>query len=116
WAGIVKNGSEKSVSVRTNRRWAKDLSAVERLCAEANVSIDNARINNALASDQMATWFIFNAGIYDPLHTPNISKPDVSRFSIGGRGADLLKGNYGWMSLDDLLLRRHKRIGEVSVN
>ncbi|MGV2822648.1 hypothetical protein ABZX73_17430, partial [Brevibacterium casei] len=57
--------------------------------------------------DELATWATTSLGIYDQMYAPNhfrvLEKPT---FSIGGQGAEAVKGNFGWRPLAEIEMPR----------
>lgn len=44
-------------------------------------------------------WILANAGIYDFLYTPNYALKNAPIFQMGGFGAEIYKGMYGWRDI-----------------
>lgn len=52
----------------------------------------------AIPKDQISSWFLSCAGIYDPLKVAG-GVPQKINFTITGLGAEACKGNFGWRPL-----------------
>lgn len=50
----------------------------------------------ARSAKKLGSWFLSNSGIYDFLYASPAATEKVERLSVGGHGAELHKGNYGW--------------------
>lgn len=61
-------------------------------------------------TEQLPAWFLSCAGIYDPLVGSRAMFNPI-RFTIGGGGAEVYKGNFGWRTLSAI---RPDNVGHVS--
>ncbi|MGJ6980111.1 hypothetical protein ACSDQ9_06225 [Aestuariimicrobium soli] len=53
--------------------------------------------------DHAATWAGTSLGLYDATYTPPaVSRRSVPYFSVGGQGAEISKGNFGWRPLSSI--------------
>ncbi|WP_418909110.1 hypothetical protein [Glutamicibacter endophyticus] len=50
----------------------------------------------------LALWYLSNSGLYDFLVMPNRIVTQHPTFNIGGHGAELVKGQYGWRSMQQI--------------
>ncbi|GEK79694.1 hypothetical protein [Agrococcus baldri] len=53
--------------------------------------------------DDAASWAGTSIGLYDALYTPpGFSRRELPVFSVGGQGAEISKGNFGWRPVTDI--------------
>lgn len=53
--------------------------------------------------DQAASWAASSLGIYDALYMPpKFRERDIPAFGVGGQGAEISKGNFGWRPLSNI--------------
>lgn len=49
--------------------------------------------------DNLGFWFIASSGAYDFMVAPSYYSVASDSFTVGGHGAEAIKGNYGWRSI-----------------
>jgi hypothetical protein len=69
----------------------------------------NPSRKDAVPKEQIPSWFLSCAGIYDPLSGGGGAGSD--HFGVNGGGAEIYKGNFGWRPLSAI---RPDRVGYVS--
>jgi hypothetical protein len=52
--------------------------------------------------DNLGFWFLASSGAYDFMVTPAYYSVVSDSFTVGGHGAETIKGNYGWRSVDTI--------------
>lgn len=50
--------------------------------------------------DNLGFWFLASSGAYDFMVAPAYFSVVSNSFTVGGHGAETIKGNYGWRSVD----------------
>ena len=76
-----------------------DYSIAEKIAEQSQFSLNTEKINTIKRSKK-SLYTLFNLGIYDSFYTINGWQEDgISRFKIGGHGAETFKGNYAWKNL-----------------
>lgn len=104
-AGLMTEaGRQQAVfnCVNTNSAHAKDYRIVKSLSEEFGFPlglrppvVDVRKLRQQIPS-KLGLWFLSSAGIYDFMYLTPAINTSQGAVSIGGHGAELHKGNYGW--------------------
>jgi hypothetical protein len=99
-AAVLRAGAMRRIRVVSNLGRPEDLAVAMTLGKTFGFDLNpppGAKGVESINSHPMERWFLSNAGIYDPLHggTPK----SAMLFTIGGQGAEMCKGNYGWRTI-----------------
>lgn len=88
-------------ATRSNK--IRDYAVAVELSERFGFPLNSSRtdINGTLQrNDLLRGWASASMGIYDALYMPqHFRERDVAVFAIGGQGAEISKGNYGWRTL-----------------
>lgn len=102
FAAAVAAGVEGSMSIGSGRASVRDLEIATRVAETTDIRLNagdppgTKRPSYLSAGSRLAQWAAFNRGLYDSLYGPGRNLPTDLRFKIGGHGAEVIKGNYGW--------------------
>ncbi len=106
-AACSHNTTKNSIYITTNKNNAVDYPIAQLLAKEENFSFKTPVINRITKKDNLTGWFVSNAGIYDNL-VGSSGIPQKNICILGGLGAEVLKGQFAWRSLDKV---KFKHIG-----
>jgi hypothetical protein len=99
-AAGLRAGGGKSVQIGTVPAREDDFPIVKSLSEKFGFPINQPQPVDGQGQteslDQTGLWMLSCAGIYDPLYAPKRAVRNAGDFVIGGHGAELYKGNFGW--------------------
>lgn len=100
-AAAQRAGCLRDLQITTNTDWADDYRVVTELVDRFSLKIWDVHTANYRkpVQDPTSRWAVFCAGVYDPLHTASPSDTDRPVFHLGGQGAEVYKGNFGWRTV-----------------
>lgn len=86
----------------------KDYAVAVALSEEFSFPLNrsNSLINGTLReNDVLAGWAATSMGVYDALYSPaKFRRRKVPVFAVGGQGAEISKGNFGWRQLSSITM------------
>ncbi len=101
-AGLIAD-TDKNLFLNSNKKRQEEYQIASRLATEFGYSFSSPTVGKERAPlDRLSLWFLTCAGIYDPLHSPRSKSAGSTSFAIGGHGAELYKGNYGWRAISTI--------------
>lgn len=104
-AAALKSGMTKNIKFGCNDNGSPDYSVAENLGKHFGFELNAPlEVRSTLGgNDQTALWATGSLGIYDQLYAPRTyRKFDNILFNVGGQGAEISKGNYGWRKIQDI--------------
>lgn len=106
-AGALKSGIQENIKFGCNENGLKDYAVAQGLSESFGFEL-NAPLtvrSSFGGNDQAALWAVGSLGVYDQLYAPKVYRKFESIiFNVGGQGAEMAKGNYGWRKLADIVM------------
>lgn len=76
-----------------------EISAEFGLPLNRPVAAEEPRTTETVRED-LGLWFLSSSAVYDFMVLPNRVVTGNASFNVGGQGAEMMKGQYGWRSVD----------------
>lgn len=94
-------GTDK-LTVGSSTKHQDDFTIAKKICDSFNITLNEKYNSENIKIHPGAMWLASNAGFTDTLYASNFQRKDGFRFNIGGHGAEIYKGNYGWRKVSDI--------------
>jgi hypothetical protein len=109
-AAALAHSNHHSLFIQTNKNRQDDYVVARELGRQFNFDFKGPPREETVAKEQVPSWFLSNAGLYDPLSISCVTSKNIC-FRIDGGGAEVYKGNYGWRPLSAI---KPAAVGHVS--
>lgn len=109
-AGALSHANRDKLFFVTNSSHPHDYPAVKGLSDRCGFDFRHPPKQKTMVREMVPGWFLSCAGIYDPLQSVGPIRAAIN-FMIGGHGAEVYKGNFGWRPLSAIT---PAKVGHVS--
>lgn len=90
------------ISIGSQVRSKNDYTVAKEICQTFGLKLNKKDTSQKIKINAGAMWIASNAGFTDTLYTCKSQRVDDIRFNVGGHGAEIFKGNYGWRKINEI--------------
>lgn len=104
-ASLGYRSNRDKIVLQSAMGMADDLRIANQIAGHVNIPLNVnpvSPITEYIKVPYAALWFASSAGVYDPLYALNRRQANINFFLVGGHGAEVYKGNYGWYSVNSI--------------
>lgn len=92
-----------TVRVGSRKKNIKDYEIAKKICKTFNLPLNKYDEGCQIKIDPGAIWLASNAGFTDTLYAFEARRTKNYKFNVGGHGAEVFKGGYGWRNISNLI-------------
>ncbi|MGP5793679.1 hypothetical protein ACTXP0_11665 [Psychrobacter celer] len=101
-ASVSKFFGTDFISVASQKKAKRDYDVAKSICEEFDLGLNVADKPDISKIEPGSMWLASNAGLYDSLYSVRAQRDSGFRFKVGGHGAEVFKGIYGFKKISEI--------------